>query len=128
VELQEPVALMKREKPKRRKPRGDRTDKEQWGGPTRKSEEGSKWGRSKGVGSSGRMTEATGNRWTSMGATDKPFNINKKLVYELYKAVKFNGGAAGVDGQTIEQFEAGLKSNLYKIWNRMSKVPASSTL
>ena len=29
-------------------------------------------------------------------------------------------GAAGVDGQTIEQFEADLKSNLYKIWNRMS--------
>src|SRR5262249_31005929 len=31
-----------------------------------------------------------------------------------------NGGAAGVDGQTIEQFEADLKNNLYKIWNRMS--------
>jgi group II intron reverse transcriptase/maturase len=27
---------------------------------------------------------------------------------------------AGVDGQTIEQFEADLKSNLYKMWNRMS--------
>src|SRR6516165_4825390 len=66
------------------------------------------------------MTEATGNRRISMRATDKPFNIDKKLVYEAYKAVKSNGGAAGVDGQTIEQFEADLKSNLYKIWNRMS--------
>src|SRR6266446_381504 len=66
------------------------------------------------------MTEATGNRRTSMRATDKPFNIDKKQVYEAYKAVKTNGGAAGVDGQTIEQFEADLKSNLYKIWNRMS--------
>src|SRR6266566_259657 len=66
------------------------------------------------------MTEATGNRRTSMRATDKPFNIDKKLVYEAYQAVKSNGGAAGVDGQTIEQFEADLKSNLYKIWNRMS--------
>jgi hypothetical protein len=66
------------------------------------------------------MTEATGNRRTSMRATDKPFNIDKKLVYEAYKAVKSNGGAAGVDGQTIEQFESDLKSNLYKIWNRMS--------
>jgi RNA-directed DNA polymerase len=56
----------------------------------------------------------------SMHATDKPFNIDKKLVYEAYKAVKSNGGAAGVDGQTIEQFETDLKSNLYKIWNRMS--------
>ena len=55
-----------------------------------------------------------------MRATDKPFNIDKKLVYEGYKTVKSNGGAAGVDGQTIEQFEADLKSNLYKIWNRMS--------
>ena len=36
------------------------------------------------------------------------------------EAVKSNGGAAGVDGQTIEQFEADLKNNLYKIWNRMS--------
>src|SRR5258707_12019857 len=66
------------------------------------------------------MTEATGNRRTSMRATDKPFDIDKKLVYEAYKAVKSNGGAAGVDGQTIEQFEADLKSSLYKIWNRMS--------
>jgi len=55
-----------------------------------------------------------------MRATDKPFNIDKKLVYEAYQAVQSNGGAAGVDGQTIEQFEADLKSNLYKIWNRMS--------
>jgi group II intron reverse transcriptase/maturase len=55
-----------------------------------------------------------------MRATDKPFNIDKNLVYEAYKAVKSNGGAAGVDGQTIEQFESDLKSNLYKIWNRMS--------
>ena len=29
-------------------------------------------------------------------------------------------GAAGVDGQTIAQFETDLKNNLYKIWNRMS--------
>jgi RNA-directed DNA polymerase len=55
-----------------------------------------------------------------MCATDKPFNVDKMQVYEAYKAVKSNGGAAGVDGQTIEQFEADLKSNLYKIWNRMS--------
>jgi group II intron reverse transcriptase/maturase len=56
----------------------------------------------------------------SMHATNKPFNIDKRLVYEAYKAVKSNGGAAGVDKQTIEQFEADLAENLYKIWNRMS--------
>jgi len=46
--------------------------------------------------------------------------IEKRRVYEAYKAVKSNKGAAGVDGQTIEQFEADLGGNLYKIWNRMS--------
>jgi RNA-directed DNA polymerase len=55
-----------------------------------------------------------------MPTTDKPFDIDKMQVFEAYKAVKSNAGAAGVDGQTIEQFEADLKSNLYKIWNRMS--------
>jgi len=57
---------------------------------------------------------------TTKGATDKPFYIDKKLVYEAYKAVKSNRGAAGVDGQTIKMFEEGLECNLYKIWNRMS--------
>jgi RNA-directed DNA polymerase len=52
--------------------------------------------------------------------TDKPFKIAKKLVYQAYKAVKSNAGAAGVDGELIGQFEADLKNNLYKIWNRMS--------
>src|SRR5690348_16440907 len=56
----------------------------------------------------------------SMHATSKPFNIEKRLVYEAYKAVKSNRGAAGADEQTIEQFEADLLGNLYKIWNRMS--------
>ncbi len=55
-----------------------------------------------------------------MRTTDKPFNIDKKQVYEAYLAVKSRAGAAGIDGETIEQFEADLKGNLYKIWNRMS--------
>lgn len=55
-----------------------------------------------------------------MHATNKPFDIDKRLVYEAYKAVKSNRGAAGVDEQTIEQFEVDLSGNLYKIWNRMS--------
>jgi len=57
------------------------------------------------------MTASTAN---------KPFFIDKKLVYEAYKAVKSNRGAAGVDGQTIEAFDQDLKANLFKIWNRMS--------
>ena len=53
-----------------------------------------------------------------MRTTDKPFMIDKRQVYEAYKAVKSNEGAAGVEGQTIEQFDANLKGNLYKIWNQ----------
>ncbi len=55
-----------------------------------------------------------------MRTTGKPFSIDKKRVYKAYKAVKSNAGSAGVDGQTIEQFEADLQNNLYKLWNRMS--------
>ena len=29
-------------------------------------------------------------------------------------------GPAGVDGQTVEQFEQDLINNLYRLWNRMS--------
>ena len=50
----------------------------------------------------------------------KPFSISKKVVVEAYKRVKANGGAAGVDGESIAAFEKDLKDNLYKIWNRMS--------
>ena len=57
---------------------------------------------------------------TSTKATDKSFIIEKRQMYEAYKAVKSNKGAAGVDGQTIEQFEKDLEGNLYRIWNRMS--------
>src|SRR3974377_659959 len=57
---------------------------------------------------------------TSAGTTNKPFRIEKRRVYEAYKAVKSNRGAAGVDGQTLEMFERDLAGNLYKIWNRMS--------
>jgi retron-type reverse transcriptase len=63
---------------------------------------------------------ATGDRRTPVNQPSKPFNIDKRRVYEAYLLVRSNGGAAGVDGITIEQFEADLKSNLYKIWNRMS--------
>jgi RNA-directed DNA polymerase len=50
----------------------------------------------------------------------KPFEISKREVWEAYERVKANKGAPGVDGCSIEEFEADLKNNLYKIWNRMS--------
>ena len=50
----------------------------------------------------------------------KPFCIPKRWVWEAYKRVKANRGAAGVDEQSIEQLEENLKGNLYKLWNRLS--------
>ncbi len=50
----------------------------------------------------------------------KPFEISKKLVWQAYLEVKSNGGAAGVDKESIEAFEQNLKNNLYRIWNRLS--------
>ena len=50
----------------------------------------------------------------------KSFEISKNVVWEAYQRVKAKHGAAGVDNQSIEEFEKNLKDNLYKIWNRMS--------
>lgn len=54
------------------------------------------------------------------GPECKSFQIPKELVWEAYRRVKANKGAAGVDGQSVGEFEADLRGNLYKIWNRMS--------
>ena len=50
----------------------------------------------------------------------KPFVISKWEVQEAYERVRANQGAAGVDEQSITDFERNRKRNLYKIWNRMS--------
>ncbi len=53
-------------------------------------------------------------------SVDKSFDIPKALVMQAYQQVKANGGAAGSDNQSMEEFEVDLKRNLYRIWNRMS--------
>src|SRR5918911_3546530 len=50
----------------------------------------------------------------------KPFDIPRRAVWDAFKRVKANQGAAGVDGQSIAEFEADLSNNLYKLWNRLS--------
>ena len=50
----------------------------------------------------------------------KTFPITKKMVSEAFRQVKANRGSAGVDGESIQEFEANLEANLYKIWNRMT--------
>lgn len=52
--------------------------------------------------------------------SSKPYEISKHLFVAAFKRIKANGGAAGVDGQTVEMFENKLEDNLYKLWNRMS--------
>lgn len=50
----------------------------------------------------------------------KSYKISKHIVWEAYKKVKANKGAAGVDNINIEKFEENIKDNLYKLWNRLS--------
>ena len=54
------------------------------------------------------------------GPEGKSFQIPRQLVWEAYRRVKANKGAAGVDGQSMADFEEDLRDNLYRIWNRMS--------
>jgi len=51
---------------------------------------------------------------------DKPFQISKWVVWEAFQRVKANRGAAGVDDESIQDFERDLQGNLFKIWNRLS--------
>ena len=51
---------------------------------------------------------------------DKPFQIDKMVVWEAFQRVKANKGGAGVDEQSIAEFEQDLQDNLYRVWNRLS--------
>ena len=53
-------------------------------------------------------------------SSGKSFEISKWEVQRAWEKVRANKGAAGVDGCSLEEFEADLKNQLYKIWNRMS--------
>lgn len=48
------------------------------------------------------------------------YDISKYVVLEAFQRIKANKGAAGIDDESLETFEANMKNNLYKIWNRMS--------
>jgi RNA-directed DNA polymerase len=53
-------------------------------------------------------------------SSGKPFEISKWEVWKAWEKVKANKGAPGVDGCSVEEFAKDVRSNLYKIWNRMS--------
>jgi RNA-directed DNA polymerase len=50
----------------------------------------------------------------------KTVPITKEMVKAAYRKVKSNQGSAGVDKESLEEFQADLQSNLYKLWNRLS--------
>ncbi|WP_236994724.1 hypothetical protein [Granulosicoccus antarcticus] len=58
----------------------------------------------------------------------KPFDISERQVAEAYQRVKANKGGAGVDKQSIEQFDRKLDGNLYKLWNRVATTRRLSRL
>ena len=55
-----------------------------------------------------------------MHNNNKPFQIDKNLIYQAWLTVKSNHGAAGVDRLEIKTMEKDYKNLLYKLWNRMS--------
>ena len=50
----------------------------------------------------------------------KSLPISKQMVYNSYLKVISKDGAEGIDGESIDMFNANLKGNLYKLWNRMT--------
>jgi RNA-directed DNA polymerase len=50
----------------------------------------------------------------------KSLPVSKRMVYNSYLKVAAKDGGAGIDKQSIAQFNENLSGNLYKIWNRMT--------
>ena len=61
------------------------------------------------------------SRVNELKSPDKPFEISKWAVQEAWEKVKANKGAPGVDGVSIEGFEADLHNNLYRVWSASSR-------
>ena len=49
----------------------------------------------------------------------KSFDIPKRLVWKAFQRVRANAGGAGVDQESIKEFERDLSNNLYRLWNRL---------
>ena len=63
---------------------------------------------------------STAVTWDESGGASRSRSrceISKRAVWEAYRRVKANKGGAGVDEQSIEEFERNLQGNLFKLWN-----------
>jgi len=69
-------------------------------------------GPSKGGACSGAKSDRPTSDGRSLKDKAKPFRITRIEVLEAYCKVRSNKGAAGIDEQTIEDFERNLKRNL----------------
>ena len=65
-------------------------------------------------------TESSNWKQEEMALSAKAFEIPKQLVWKAWLAVRSNRGGAGIDSQSISDFEMRCKGNLYRIWNRVS--------
>jgi len=54
------------------------------------------------------------------GEETKSIPVTQQMVWNAYHKVKSNGGSAGVDKVSLEEFKVDLDKNLYKIWNRLT--------
>jgi hypothetical protein len=75
---------------------------------------------SKGTDLFNNINRSTKKKWEESMNKVKSYKIPKQLIMQAYLKVKANKGAAGIDEETIDEFERELKNNLYKIWNRIS--------
>lgn len=50
----------------------------------------------------------------------KSFPVTKRQVWEAWKRVRANQGGAGIDRQSLADFESDLGNNLYMVWNWMA--------
>lgn len=116
----EPVALMLREKFKWRHHKNESTDAKHRDGVTRSSEEGAVMALEQRGGIIQSDFAGQPQNGRNPDCQTKPFEITKRQVYQAYKRVKANRGAAGVDHQSLKDFDGDLSGNLYKLWNRMA--------
>ena len=96
------------------------------GGPSRVAVKPglSRWCGAKGRGRPGEMDAVNrkgGSACMSQVCRASRMTFRNSLVWDAWLRVKENGGAAGPDGVTIEQFEVKVHDNLYKLWSAPSR-------